>query len=89
MWLQELRLGRAHLDVELVSGGDDSSSAPLPGREQPGKRPVDASGGRAAVVDAAGTAVRFEPGQSRDVSLVPIAGTRHVFGFNQQVMGAL
>ena len=38
---------------------------------------------------AAGTAVRFEPGQSRDVSLVPIAGTRHVFGFNQQVMGAL
>ena len=38
---------------------------------------------------AAGTAVRFEPGQSRDVSLVPIAGTRNVFGFNQQVMGAL
>ena len=38
---------------------------------------------------AAGTAVRFEPGQSRDVSLVPIAGTRQVFGFNQQVMGAL
>ena len=38
---------------------------------------------------AAGTAVRFEPGQSRDVSLVPIVGTRHVFGFNQQVMGAL
>jgi len=38
---------------------------------------------------AAGTAVRFEPGQSRDVSLVPIAGARHVFGFNQKVMGAL
>ena len=38
---------------------------------------------------AAGTAVRFEPGQSRDVSLLPIAGTRHVFGLNQQVMGAL
>lgn len=38
---------------------------------------------------AAGTAVRFEPGQSRDVSLLPIAGTRHVFGFNQKVMGAL
>ena len=38
---------------------------------------------------AAGTAVRFEPGQSRDVSLVQIAGARHVFGFNQQVMGAL
>ena len=37
----------------------------------------------------AGTAVRFEPGQSRDVTLVPIAGARRVFGFNQQVMGDL
>jgi len=38
---------------------------------------------------AAGTAVRFEPGQVRDVALVPISGARRVFGFNQQVMGAL
>ncbi len=38
---------------------------------------------------AAGTAVRFEPGQSRDVTLVPYAGARRVFGFNQKVMGAL
>ncbi|KIN78238.1 urease subunit beta [Sulfitobacter mediterraneus] len=38
---------------------------------------------------AAGTAVRFEPGQRRDVSLVPIAGARRVFGFNQKVMGDL
>jgi len=38
---------------------------------------------------AAGTAVRFEPGQSRDVQLVPLGGARRVFGFNQQVMGAL
>ena len=38
---------------------------------------------------AAGTAVRFEPGQRREVQLVPIAGTRRVFGFNQQVMGEL
>ena len=37
----------------------------------------------------AGTAVRFEPGQSRDVTLVPIAGKREVYGFNQKVMGAL
>jgi len=37
----------------------------------------------------AGTAVRFEPGQSREVQLVPYAGTRHVFGFNQAVMGPL
>lgn len=38
---------------------------------------------------AAGTAVRFEPGQSREVTLVPLRGTRRVFGFNQKVMGAL
>lgn len=38
---------------------------------------------------AAGTAVRFEPGQSRDVTLVPIRGARRIFGFNQKVMGAL
>ncbi len=38
---------------------------------------------------AAGTAVRFEPGQRRAVQLIPIGGARNVFGFNQQVMGAL
>jgi urease beta subunit len=38
---------------------------------------------------AAGTAVRFEPGQTREVTLVAFAGDRHVFGFRQQVMGKL
>ncbi|BDA86292.1 urease subunit beta [Aureimonas sp. SA4125] len=38
---------------------------------------------------AAGTAVRFEPGQTRAVSLVPLRGERHVYGFNGKVMGAL
>lgn len=37
----------------------------------------------------AGTAVRFEPGQSREVRLIPYGGARRVFGFNQQVMGDL
>jgi urease subunit beta len=37
----------------------------------------------------AGTAVRFEPGQSREVRLVALAGTRTVHGFRQAVMGAL
>ncbi len=37
----------------------------------------------------AGTAVRFEPGQTREVRLVPLAGARLVYGFNQQVMGPL
>ncbi|MEM9757545.1 MAG: urease subunit beta [Pseudomonadota bacterium] len=38
---------------------------------------------------AAGTAVRFEPGQTREVRLVPYGGDRRVFGFNQAVMGPL
>lgn len=38
---------------------------------------------------AAGTAVRFEPGQSREVRLVPYGGHRRVYGFNGNVMGAL
>jgi urease subunit beta len=38
---------------------------------------------------AAGTAVRFEPGQTREVRLVPLAGARRVYGFNQKVMGPL
>lgn len=38
---------------------------------------------------AAGTAVRFEPGQRREVQLIPIGGARRVFGFNSQVMGDL
>ena len=38
---------------------------------------------------AAGTAVRFEPGQRREVNLVSISGDRRVFGFNQKVMGDL
>ena len=37
----------------------------------------------------AGTAVRFEPGQSRAVTLIPLAGTRTVFGFRQETMGPL
>ena len=38
---------------------------------------------------AAGTAVRFEPGQSRTVELVELAGTREVYGFQGKVMGKL
>ena len=38
---------------------------------------------------AAGTAVRFEPGQRREVNLIPMSGARKIYGFNQQVMGDL
>jgi urease subunit beta len=37
----------------------------------------------------AGTAIRFEPGQSREVALIPLRGARRVFGFRSDVMGAL
>lgn len=37
----------------------------------------------------AGTAVRFEPGQTREVELVALAGTREVYGFQGKIMGAL
>ena len=38
---------------------------------------------------AAGTAVRFEPGQTREVTLVALAGKRRIYGFRQDVMGKL
>ncbi len=38
---------------------------------------------------AAGTAVRFEPGQTREVKLVALSGTRTVYGFRQEIMGKL
>ncbi|WP_298610968.1 urease subunit beta [uncultured Thiothrix sp.] len=37
----------------------------------------------------AGTAVRFEPGQTREVELVALAGSREVYGFQGKIMGAL
>lgn len=38
---------------------------------------------------AAGTAIRFEPGQTREVTLIPYVGRRHVYGFRGEVMGKL
>ena len=38
---------------------------------------------------AAGTAIRFEPGQSRNVDLIPLSGRRRVYGFNAKIMGTL
>jgi urease subunit beta len=50
----------------------------------------DRDAGRGMRLDiAAGTAVRFEPGQRREVQLIAIGGLRRIYGFNQQVMGSL
>lgn len=38
---------------------------------------------------AAGTAIRFEPGQTRKIQLVPYAGLRNIYGFRQEIMGSL
>lgn len=48
----------------------------------------DAAYGRRLDI-APGTAVRFEPGQRREVNLIEFSGARRVFGFNTQVMGDL
>ena len=48
----------------------------------------DAARGRRLDI-AAGTAVRFEPGQRREVHLIPVSGARTIYGFNQQIMGPL
>ena len=42
-----------------------------------------------AAMMTAGTAVRFEPGQTRHVGLIPIAGAQRIFGFNGKIMGEL
>jgi len=48
----------------------------------------DRSAARGMRLDiAAGTAIRFEPGQTREVTLVPLSGAQKVFGFNQKIMG--
>jgi len=50
----------------------------------------DRKGARGMRLDIpAGTAVRFEPGQTREVKLVTLAGTRTVYGFRQEIMGKL
>ena len=58
--------------------------------EANGALDFDRVAARGARLDiAAGTAVRFEPGQRREVRLIPIAGARRIFGFNQSIMGEL
>ena len=88
----ELNVGRATLTLQVANSGDrpiqvgshfhffETNPALLFERQL-------AYGMRLNI--AAGTAVRFEPGQQRTVELVALAGLRRVFGFNGQVMGDL
>lgn len=89
---RELNAGRASLTLSVANSGDrpiqvgshyhfaETNPALLFDRDQ-------ARGFRLDI--AAGTAVRFEPGQTREVTLVAYAGDRKVFGFNAAVMGEL
>ena len=88
----ELNAGRPTLTLSVANGGDRpiqvgshyhfyETNAALRFDREP------ARGQRLDI--PAGTAVRFEPGQTREVSLVPLAGRRRVFGFNGRIMGDL
>ena len=88
----ELNAGRRTIVVSVANTGDrpDPGRLALPlRRDQRGAalRPRAARGFRLNI--AAGTAVRFEPGQARTVELVELAGARVVYGFNGAVMGPL
>jgi urease subunit beta len=88
----ELNAGRATVSVEVANTGDrpiqvgshyhfyETNPALSFDRETTKGYRLDI---------AAGTAVRFEPGQTRTVTLVEVAGDRTIYGFRQQVMGQL
>jgi urease subunit beta len=88
----EINVGRERITVTVANSGDrpiqvgshyhfaETNQALVFARES-------ARGFRLDI--AAGTAVRFEPGQTRTVTLVALAGARRVFGFTGAVMGAL
>ena len=88
----ELNAGRKAIDIDVANSGDrpiqvgshyhfyETNSALLFDREKTRGYRLDI---------AAGTAVRFEPGQTRKITLVEYAGERKIYGFNAKVMGAL
>ena len=88
----ELNVGRATVKVEVANSGDrpvqiGSHFHFFEVNESLQFDRALARGFRLNI--AAGTAVRFEPGQTRTVELVALAGDRKVYGFNAKVMGAL
>ncbi len=88
----ELNTGRTPIIIEVANSGDrpiqvgshyhffETNSALLFDREKTRGYRLDI---------AAGTAVRFEPGQTRTISLIEYSGQRKVYGFNAEIMGEL
>jgi urease subunit beta len=88
----ELNAGRKSIKVEVANTGDrpiQVGSHYHFFETNPALR-FDRAKAKGMRLDiAAGTAVRFEPGQSRSVNLIPVAGKRIIYGFRQEVMGKL
>jgi urease beta subunit len=88
----ELNAGRANVTVEVANTGDRpvQVGSHYHFYETNPVLSFDREKTRGYRLDiAAGTAVRFEPGQTRTVTLVEVSGAKTIYGFRQQVMGAL
>jgi len=88
----ELNAGREVLTLEVANTGDRpvQIGSHYHFAESNAGLAFDRDAARGMRLDVpAGTAVRFEPGQTREVRLVPYAGRREVWGFNGKVMGPL
>ncbi len=88
----ELNAGRSVVEVEVANSGDRPIQVGSHYHFFETNRALefDREAARGRRLDiAAGTAVRFEPGQSRRVTLVELAGARIVYGFRGELMGAL
>jgi len=87
-----LNAGRAAIAIEVANTGDRpiQVGSHYHFAETNAALAFDRAAARGRRLDiAAGSAVRFEPGQSREVRLIPLAGARRVVGFNGNVMGDL
>jgi urease subunit beta len=88
----ELNAGKTAIVLVVANGGDRpvQVGSHYHFYETNAELQFDREAARGMRLDiAAGTALRFEPGQSREVRLVPYGGSRTVYGFNQAVMGKL
>ena len=88
----ELNAGRPTVEVEVANTGDRPIQVGSHYHffETNPALSFDRKKARGMRLDiAAGTAVRFEPGQTREVTLVALAGKRTIYGFRQAVMGKL
>jgi urease subunit beta len=89
----EINKGRAKVTLEVTNTGDrpDPGRLALPLLRDQRRAALRRAKARTAFASniAAGTAVRFEPGQSRTVELVALAGDRKVYGFQGKVVGKL